>query len=188
MALMYRVRTVFSGTPGSPYLSTQYTAVPNDTPALVDAQAANTAVGAFWNTIDASLINGLSWATEGNVDVISDLGVLSATFGVTPVTGVGGVTGVLSPPATQGLIRWGTGQFIGGREVRGRTFIPAIPTSMISGGVPTGTLVTNANTAASTLISSGVVPVIWSKANNTFRNVNSGSLWSQFAVLRSRRD
>jgi hypothetical protein len=183
---MLRVRTGFSGISGSPYLSTMYF-MTGDT--LADAQAANTAVGAFWNTIDASLINGITWATQAEVTVMTLAGVVTGLHQVTPVTGAGGTTGVLTPPATQGLVRWNTGVFLSGRQLRGRTFIPGIPTSMVSGGVPTGSLVTNVNAAAATLIADANADLgIWSRKGTAIASVLTGQLWNQFAVLRSRRD
>lgn len=183
---MLRVRTTFGGITGTPYLSTMYF-TGDDSPA--GAAAANAAVGAWWGAIDNSLINGITWATEGDVDELTVAGVLTNSYGVTPVTGVGTVVGALAPPATQALVRWRTGTFIGGRELRGRTFIPGIPTSMISAGMPTGTLATNMNANITALLgAAGPDLAIWSKVNSTAANVDSGSLWSQFAVLRSRRD
>lgn len=182
---MLRVRTTFAGIPGTPYLSTMYFSG-DDT--QTGANNAVTAVGAFWNTIDPSLISGLTWSTEPAVDVLTTDGVLTGSFGTTPIASGGATAGVLAPVATQGLLRWSTNAFVSGRRIRGRTFIPGIPTAMVSGGAPTGSLVTNAATAAANLISATANFGVWSRKNGSWTEVTSGGLWTQFAVLRSRRD
>jgi hypothetical protein len=186
MAEIMRVRTVFGAAPGSPYLSTMYFLQDNT---QAGANAAVAAVGNFWNTIDASLVNLVTWATQPEVAVLNPAGTLIGLWNVTPATGMGNQTSGQSPPATQGLVRWNTGVFYQGRQIRGRTFIPAIPQAMATGGTPTGTLVTNCNAAASALIADANAEFgIYSRKAAGFYNVVTGGLWGQFAVLRSRRD
>lgn len=183
---MLRVRTSFSGIVGAPYLSTMYF-MTGDT--LTDAQNANAAVGTFWSAVDNNLMTGLAWSTLPAVDVLTAAGVLTGQHGVTPVTGGGALSGILAPPATQGLVRWSTGVYVGGRQIRGRTFIPGINTTSISGGAPTGGLVTATNSAAAALIADANANLcIWSRKNATMAAVTAGGLWTSFAVLRSRRD
>jgi len=182
-----RVRTSFAGVAGAPYLSTMYF-MTGDT--LPDAQAANTAVGTFWSTIDAQLLTSLSWSTDPEVSVLTTAGVLTGSHAVTPVTGTGNIAGSLTPPATQGLVRWATPIYVAGRRVRGRTFIPAIPQSLLSSsGGPALALSTAVNNAAAALIADANANLgIWSRKNGGIHAVTTGGMWSQFAVLRSRRD
>jgi len=185
---MLRVRTSITGQPGLPALSTMYfTAVAED---LTAANAANAAVGAFWSTVDNQMLNGTAWATHNEVAVLDAAGNLTGTFGVAPQFGAGAIFGNITPPATQGLVRWATNLFLGGRRLRGHTFVPAIPTSAVAGGgTPSVNLLLALDTAAANLIISPVVDfVIWSKKNGVTAPVTTGGGWDEFAVLRSRRD
>lgn len=184
---MLRIRTVLTGTTGGPFLSTMYFGGADDQTA---ANNANAAVGAFWGSVDNFLGNSLSWSTAAEVVKMSTSGVVSATFAVTPISGAGGATGVYMAPASQGLVRWRTGSYIGGREVRGRTFIPAVTqANSTSAGGPGTTFVTGVNTAAATLISDpNSELIVWSKRWSSTATALTGSMWGSYAVLRSRRD
>jgi hypothetical protein len=185
---MLRIRTSITGQPGAPYLSTMYfTAAVED---LTAANAANDAVGAFWGTIDNQMLNGTSWATHNEVAVLALDGTLTGTFGVAPQFGAGAIFGNITPPATQGLVKWATNLFIGGRRLRGHTFIPAIPTTNVAGGgTPAPNLLTAMDSAAATLIADANAQfVIWSRKHTTTSPVVTGGGWNEFAVLRSRRD
>jgi hypothetical protein len=93
--------------------------------------------------------------------------------------------------ATQGLIRWRTGVFIAGRELRGRTFIPGATESRSANGRPDSTYITTAETAAQDLLDNaalGAALVVYSVTHRQVELVQSRSVWGQWAVLRSRRD
>lgn len=185
MVDLYRVRTVFTGIAGTPYLSTMYFRTIDGT-----AQQAVNAVGAFWGAVDGQMHTDLLWDTDSDVEVISDAtGQIVSVQSTTPVSGGGALSGDILPPATQALIRWRTGSFVGGREIRGKTFIPGLTeTAATSGQVTTATL-TAFETAAATLQGTANANlVVYSRANNTHAEVVSSSCWAQFAVLRSRRD
>jgi hypothetical protein len=93
------------------------------------------------------------------------------------------------PWATQGLVRWTTGTFIGGRQVRGHTFIPGTTETDNTLGVPNSTYLTALDAAAATLIgTSGVTPVVYSRKNHSGWPIISRSTWTKWAELRSRRD
>lgn len=182
---LFRVRTVFSGPAGSPYLSTLYFEAGGNT-----ETGANAAVGTFWNSIDSQMHNSVSWSTEAEVTEIDEVtGNPVAVFPVTPVTGVGALSGELLPRVSQGLIRFRTGVFVGGREVRGRCFVPGLDTGTNDGGVLLPATITALNNAAAALISdSNSVFAIWSRKNGVEHPAVTGSTWNQFASLRSRRD
>lgn len=94
------------------------------------------------------------------------------------------------PPTAQALVRWRTGNFEGGREVRGRTNIPGGTESWNSASGTVETTISNLiNGRAVDLINdANTVFVVWSKKNGLWWAAQSGSCWSQWAVLRSRRD
>jgi hypothetical protein len=197
---MLRVRTVFSGAPGSPWLNTMYFV--GNTQALADAAVVD--VGAYWGAVDAFIVNTVSWATEGDVaDIDHSTGELVQTFGTTPASGSGGSAVEVLPTATQGLHRWTTAGVVVGRRVRGRTFIPGLSETANVNGVWTSSQRTTVNAAGAALIASAASEfAIWSRPHpgdpdaeppiaaraGTAHIVTSGSTWDRFAVQRSRRD
>ena len=182
---MYRIRTEFSGMQGAPWLSTMFFQEGGGT-----AQQAVTAVGVFWGAVDARIDTEVNWTTLADVETVEQTtGDVTAVTSTTPATGTGGEATSSLPPATQGLVRWRTGQYIAGREVRGRTFIPGLVIGTDDNGQVISTYMTTVNNAAAALIAdANSALTIWSRANNLERVVTSGTMWAQYAVLRSRRD
>lgn len=168
--------------------------------AFGSAQGAIDAVDDFWNAMLATMAAAISYSVLPEVTTIDvSTGEATAVETGTGQTRTGYAAGDVLPPATQGLIRWTTGVFIGGRQIRGRTFIPAqLEANSSAAGAPAGTLVTAAAAAITALNGSTEVFCIYSRpqknsAGSIIRAgqaaaVNAGSLWDQFAVLRSRRD
>lgn len=183
---MLRVRTVLNGIQGAPYLSTMYF---GNSGSLANAQNANLAVGTFWGAIDNLLGNTMTWSTQAQVEELNLAGNIIAAYGVTPQTGTGSLTGTFEAPVLQGVIQWRTGVYAGGREVRGRTFVPCHLTGNNNGGVPSTAYKNGLNAAAATIIADvNADLVIWSKTKALSSSVLSGNTWGQWAVLRSRRD
>lgn len=183
---MLRVDTVMTGDPGAPYLSSMYFTGDDQT----EAGQAASAVRAFWAAIVSSMVAPLSIQVQPevvSVDVATGepIEIFSTTQDVLTATGSGDAL----PWATQGLVRWRTGFFIGGREVRGRTFIPALTEGHSTAGRPTAALLTILNGAASGLIADANSQLlVYSKTHHSSADVVTGSAWSEWAVLRSRRD
>lgn len=182
---MYRVRTTFGGVAGSPWISTMYFDEAGGTPAN-----AVTAVGTFWNAVDSLMETSVVWATLADVETVqADTGNVTAVETTIPQTGNGVAATTGLPIASQMLVRWRTGVYVAGREVRGRTFIPGLATAVNSDGVPSGSAQTTVNNAASALVGAlDAQLVVWSRTHGQARVVTVGSVWNQFAVLRSRRD
>lgn len=182
---MYRIRTVFTGVTGSPWVSTAFFGASGGTPSQ-----AVTALGTFWSAVDNLMDSSVSWSTLADVETVNSAnGQVTAVTNTTPVAGGGGggATGV--PIAAQGLVRWRTGMYVNGREIRGRWFIPGLATGSNSDGVVTPASVTTMQNAAAALIADATSDlVIWSRKNHNEPSVVSASTWTQFAVLRSRRD
>jgi hypothetical protein len=179
---LWRVRTSWSGLPGTPWVSTHYFQQ-----ALLGAVEAAEAVGAFWEDMDPQISLSALWVVEGDVTEIDQ--VTGATIGlspVTPIAGSGSAGGDRSPAAAQGLIRWRTGVYAAGREIRGRTFIPGVCESS-GASVPLPAYMAALNAAAATLILTPGFSV-WSKTHGLAPSVDGGFAWNQYAVLRSRRD
>lgn len=186
---MIRVTTEWTGTlPGVPYFSTHYFA--GDTAGEADAAAA--AVVSLWQEVDTVVSTGLTWTVPTEVEFVDE-----ATGAITGVEAVAGGTGAGQngsdplPMATQGLLRWRTGVFVSGRELRGRTFIPGPtePNNLL--GVPDpnykgvlGPAGVNFLTAAA----GGGGLVVYSPTHAQAATVQSSSVWNKWSILRSRRD
>jgi len=124
---------------------------------------------------------------------VTILGANGVITGIDSVTAPGNVSGVDDsdplPPQTQMLVRWRTGQFSNGREVRGRTFIPSAGEATSFLGAPTASRVAALAAAANTLVTdTSAQLVVWSRTHQVAFPVDSSSVWSKFATLRSRRD
>lgn len=186
---MLRVRVRWSGpviVGGG--LSTHYF-----TAGTYDQTAANnaaSAIAAFWGAVDNQIGNSTLWSLDPVVAVMDPNGEQTGAFTVSAANGAGSLSAVYAPPTTQALVRWHTGTFVNGREVRGRTFIPGMVVANVAGGGgPVGTLTSAVNTAAAALIAdANTTLAIWTKRNDSAYSVASGDMWTQFAVLRSRRD
>ena len=186
MSNLWRVRTALSGGSGSAQVSTMFF----DQAAGLTAQGAANAVHAFWVTVADNMSSSYTAQVELAVEDI-DIATGKPT-GVTAVT-AGLVTGTQSadplPWATQALVSWRSGTFVSGREVRGRTFIPGMVETLNSSGVPSGSIFASINGAASTLAGdSNSSLCIYSRKKAAVGIVTSGSMWTKWAVLRSRRD
>lgn len=93
------------------------------------------------------------------------------------------------PPQTQALCRWRTGIYAGGREVRGRTFIPSAGEAFSVAGVPGGGRLTTLQNACAALVAdANSTLLVWSRKYQIGEAVVSGTVAPYFAVLRSRRD
>lgn len=182
---MYRVRTEFNGLVGAPWISTMYFSDGGGSAAQAVA-----AVGTFWGSVDNVMDSEVDWRTLPDVETVDEAtGNVTAVTQVTPVTGSGSLAAEALPIATQGLIRWRTGVYVSGREIRGRTFIPGLTETANDNGAPSAAVIGVLGTAGATLVSdANSVLVIWSRKNATAPPVVTTSTWGSFAVLRSRRD
>lgn len=185
MADIYRVRTDGSGLTGAPYLSTMYF----DASSGQTAQHAADAVHNFWEAAKAALSTSVTMAVESSVYIInSTTGQPSSVIGVTAGSTTGTASGTQAPLASQGRVDWHTGIFIGGREQRGRTFIPGVAVAASTGGVPNAAYLTALTAGIAALFgTAGANFGVYSRHNHLFTYATSGRAWNNFAVLRSRR-
>jgi len=193
-----RVRTTFTGITGSPYFN-QLHFVPNS--AIEDVAAANAAITAakgFWTALAGSMSGNCNWTHLGTVDQINpDNGQLTGQLAGTQQTGAGSGGTTLLPQEVQGLFRWNTGFFVGGRQLTGHTYVPAVVQGACAA---TGQPATTMNTAATNAITALLVTpsttkfVIWHRpkapatSGGVVGTVLQGALQQKFAVLKSRRD
>lgn len=98
------------------------------------------------------------------------------------------------PRSTQGLIRWRTGSIVNNRTVQGRFFVPGmVINNNQTPGIPTAGFTGPAQAAANLLVADPSAQLaVWSRPRPGFlgseHTVVSASVWTEWAVLRSRRD
>lgn len=185
MAVMYRIKTEFTGLPGMPGLNQLYFAASGGAPGSAHAQAFQ-----FWDAVSAVQNADLLFNVLAEVEhVESTNGQIVEVSQSTAASGRGTVNTEALPFATQGLIRARTGAFLGGREVRGKIFVPGLSENSSTLGQMANTTETVLQNAVDGLI--GATTASWgiySRVNGVIQPVTAASVWNQFAVLRSRRD
>lgn len=160
------------------------------TTGLISDQDCVDAVHDAYQELGAHLGGGLTYSVGSTVEYFDIVtGEIQSLGVVTPwsLSGAGGTA--LLPFATQGLIRWRTGAYIGGREVRGRTFLPGWVEGESDIGVPTeGARAAMTNFSGQLIVGGSSTYVCWTKTHGTAAAITNGDPWTQWAVLRSRRD
>ncbi len=182
-----RVRTVFTGVPGTPWYSNMFFDIE-----LGEIQLAADAVGAFWTDVASLMNNNVDWEVEDSVTVLNpENGEPVGVGSVTGDSGSGTGSGNMLARATQAYIIWNTGTWLGGRQIRGRTFLPGLVVGCSDGQgqVQPGVVLEIATAAAALLETPGNPTLnVYSRKNGQSLPVISGQASNQFAVLRSRRD
>jgi hypothetical protein len=143
----------------------------------------------FWDTIHYQLSSDLTINVEPQVDSVnSATGEVTSTSSPTaPAAVVGSASADNLPAATQLLVQLRTGVFFGGRELRGRMFIPGGTTGGSADGKPTSSFRTFVGGAAQSL-ADDTDQVVYSPTKHQFADVSTTPVWTEWAVLRSRRD
>ena len=194
MASIQKVQAVWTGFGGGPGTTTMYATVAAD---LL------TPLRAFFNSLIAILPTGLTITLPGIGDIINDAdGELTGTWG--PVTSPAPVvgTGVAVYSAPSGVsVQWHTTGIVGGRRVKGRTYL--VPwLGLQADGSPSPTSLATLSTALGTYLAASAGNMkIWQRPRAASDGpppvaARAGSSWpvdgSQvgdfMSVLRSRRD
>jgi hypothetical protein len=154
------------------------------------AAQAHAAVATFWTGCHDMPHTSTTFLIAGEVESVDEnTGQVTAVTSVTPVSVAGLSSEDPMPPANQALVQWRSGSFLNGREIRGRTFIPALTEGDWNSGAWSGTRAANVVAAANALVASANADLcIFSPTHLTYRVVTSAALWSKVATLRSRRD
>lgn len=184
---LIRIRSVWTGVAGSPYYTNQFFSASNS----AEAQDAMDAVLTLWNVFTNYLRTPLRVDAEPFVPSINvATGAIVGGYDLDPGTGVQFTSsGDLLPPATQMLIRETTGVYAGGRQIRGRSYMPGWGegANSVNGTVDTATR-TLVQGAFNDLLGGSAVPVVYSPKNGQAEPITAYSVWEQWSVLRSRRD
>jgi len=147
-------------------------------------------VKAFWDALKAKMTNLLVIHIDPVVTQLDP--VTLEPIGLDTVTGYtincSGSTDAL-PFQTQGCILWNTGVWIGGRQVRGKTYIPGITEAENDQpGVPgAGMLSAMATAAAAVVTPVDGVPVVASRTHGGAIPISAAQVSLKWALLRSRR-
>lgn len=182
---MYRIRTAITGGPGGSELNTMYF----NSALTFTAQDAANAVRTFWDSVKSEVKTAYTFQIETNVTEVADFtGQPIGVHGITSAAVVGTNGGDALPPATQLLIRVHTGVYYNGRELQGKVYVPGPVETSSTNGVPSSlTITTLGNAMAALIADANSELMVFSRKNLNANGVTSSSVWSQYAVLRSRR-
>jgi len=200
---MYRVTTTFTGpaVAGGGITRTYF---------LPSAGAPSDSAGAmtaFWTGARVAIRTDTVISVLPTVETIDEeTGDITAVEAVTGSTQNGLDDSTYMPPQVQGVLQLRTGDYVDGREVRGRIYIPSLGAASWTGGNWAGTKRTAIEAAAATLLAGGSDDwqlVVWQRPRVDATNAagepvpdREGSthevtaliLTQKTGVLRSRRD
>lgn len=177
--------------PGGPGVSTFHF---NDNLPVTDIPALDQAIEDFFIAVDDLLVNEVQ--VQGPSEFTVHDTVTGALIDAVPVSVPWILTGkdMGAYNRAAGLrVDWLTGAVVGGRRLRGRTFlVPAPLSAFTADGALTLTAATAAATAATALITDALnasAPlVVWSKTHGVMHDVTVPVIPALGAILRSRRD
>lgn len=160
------------------------------------AQVIVDAVATFWETLCTGLDEDVTFVPLGNPQrYAAATGELQQVFATDPGTPSAGIVSAnAAPRASQGLIRWATDDIVDGRAIKGRTFVPGIPSAALTdlGGLSSTTQAAFTTAANDLITDTGNTLSVWHRPKNgvggSSHLVTAASVWSELAVLRSRRD
>lgn len=186
---MLRVHGVITGFAGGPFHITHFFGGTTEG----EAAAATAATQAAWEWLEGYIHTALILNLDEEVALINPAtGDQTEAFAVT--SDVVEFTNTNEPMslATQGLIRWRTTTFAGGRRLRGRTFVPGVTEDSSVTGSPNAAYMGRLEGMGDILMDSATYPhgglVVYSRTHGLAAAVSTNSAWNEFAVLRSRRD
>lgn len=182
-----RLRLTFTGVAGSPAYVNWYveaTAVDAGVYQTLMLDAFNADSGMFSDDVTITAINPIPIIEVSTGNVV-DTAV--GDGGTTPGTAAGD----LLPPATSGLMQMHTGVYVGGREIRGRTYLPYPVVGNNDNGVPSSSYIASIVDLSEQFNDSDHANgawVIYSRAHARAEYVTQVSGWGEWAVMRSHRD
>jgi len=185
MADLRVVKVIWNGATGLPGLSVFYSADPDD---------ATASLGTWFTAIKGLFPTGMSWQIPSSGDKV-DVATGQLTGGWTGGTAASiACNGSTTYAAGTGaFIRWGTGLIVGGRRLKGRTFLcPLTANQYDTDGTLLSASVTTINTATSTLVATNKL-VVWHRpssvaaANGVASTTTSGAVADLTSSLKTRR-
>lgn len=189
---MLRVRMNIGASTVGPGLSTFFFEESGSVAAVLAADAAFD----FYTAIAGQMVNYTTFSNEGEVDEIDPAtGTLLASYGVAVQSGTGANGGDQLPLGAQGLLRLNTGVILDGRQVRGRLFIPGATEASSTNGRPISDYRAAITGGGDGLLAeAGLTWSVWHRptaaepSSGDVVPIASVNTWTEWAVLRSRRD
>lgn len=157
------------------------------------AAQVRTAVATMWNAVDATLTTATSWTIDTSGRLIDEAsGALTGFWNeASSKTGSGATAGVPVANSAQVLIRWFTGEVVGGRQLQGRSYVPGLATSNTVNGEVNSTAQNTILTAATALAQDSAGLLVWHRPGpngaGSYKHAPSAGVWNELAVLRKRR-
>lgn len=151
-------------------------------------------LGVFWDAIESVLSSQIYWSVDPTGKTLDPAtGALLAEWSEgTVVAGQGSGGAQPAADATQINCQWNTGIVIGGRFLKGRSYIPGVSTSALANGNLNGAQRTAVNVAAQALCDANLGFSVWSRPINGFGGsqhpATTATVRSELAVLRKRRN
>lgn len=146
----------------------------------------------FFQDLNGQLPDDVTITFDSEVLDLSEAGVLTAVWPVTPPSGVtGGSTAVYSR-AQGARVDWATDEIVSGRRLTGRTYVvPIRSTSFDTTGLLTSSDASGILDQANAFIAATAAnrPLrVWSRTHGVSAVVQAASVPRQGAILRGRRD
>lgn len=187
MVSMLRLRYVWTGVAGTPWYTNFYVE------GLAASAAENAAdeIDIFWKGLSFQFSNQLAVTLDPFVVSISpSSGEIVDGFSILPRPQVQGQeSSSLLPRQSQALATWSTGVYLGGRQIKGRTFLGGFTEAANDfAGVILETYRANMEDALQTLVDSDANLVVWSKKNGIAAPITSVAVKAEWATMNSRRD
>lgn len=198
---MYKVRSLWSGFAGAPGFTNHFFGTTD--PLLAGASQAVADVRAFWVALQSNMPDDVQINVEQNVQIIEDsTGLVEDELTATAVAAVNptATTGYAAPVGAS--IEWRTSDFVGGRRVKGRTYVvPLLASAFETDGSLSSTTLSSVQAAAAGLIAAPSQLVVWQRPRaasvgpppvsarvGSLHLVAAAGVSDRAAVLRSRRD
>jgi len=181
----------WDGLPGSPGYSVFHL---NGHPSAANAASLAEDIKDLFVAIASLVPTSATIVFPGEMTLHDDAGVLTGTVAVSPKPTDAEMSGLGSFSAPSGArISWETGSIVGGRRMRGRTFlVPLVAGSYDAIGTLLSTSQDTILAAAQALVTNttttGHPIAVWSPTTSSVSSVTSANVPDQATVLRSRRD
>jgi len=184
MSNLKRIHVTYDGAPGLPGTNTLYCHENG-----ISAADQVTAVVDFFTSMGPSINSSMTVTVDGIVDIVNSVTGLTTgqdDTGAGDVIDCSGSTDPL-PLATALLVQLRSGVFFTGRELRGRFFIAGMVEGNSTAGRPDASSLAVWQPFLDTLVDDSNLAV-YSPTKHEWASVSSATLWTEWAVMRSRRD